>query len=269
MNTIAPARAAEPAEIYDRSFVPALFARWGPVVADAARVAPGDRVLDVACGTGALTLAAAERVGRSGAVTGLDPNPDMLAVARAKPAAIDWRQGRAEDLPFSDASFDAVVSQFGLMFFDDPARAFAEMHRVLAPGGRLAVAVFDAIETAPGYDALARLLDRLFGHEVGDAMRAPFVLGDAGRLRSLAATAFPEAEVSRHDGWVSFPSVADLVSTEHSCIWTLGGLIDDDQAAHLRREAERDLRPFVQLDGAVGFAMPALILAATMPARPG
>lgn len=266
MTTTAETRTPEPAEIYDRSFVPALFARWGPVVADAARIGPGDRVLDIACGTGALTLAAAERAGPEGAVTGLDPNPAMLAVARAKPGAVDWREGRAEALPFDDAAFDAVVSQFGLMFFDDAPCAFAEMRRVLAPGGRLAVAVFDAIGTAPGYDVLAKLLDRQCGRQIGDAMRAPFVLGDADRLRDLAATAFPDAKVTRHEGHVQFPSVADLVETEHACIWTLGGLIDAEQAARLRDAAEHELRPFVRPDGSVAFSMPALIVTATKPA---
>jgi ubiquinone/menaquinone biosynthesis C-methylase UbiE len=266
MTTTAETRTADPAEIYDRSFVPALFARWGPVVADAARIGSGDRVLDIACGTGALTLAASEHAGPEGAVTGLDPNPAMLAVAREKPVAIDWREGRAEALPFDDASFDAVVCQFGLMFFDDAPRAFAEMQRVLAPGGRLAVAVFDAIGTAPGYDALARLLDRQCGHDIGDAMRVPFALGDAAQLRELAATAFPDARVSRHEGQVHFPSVADLVETEHACIWTLGGLIDADQATRLREAAQRELLPFVRPDGSVTFAMPALVVTATKPA---
>jgi ubiquinone/menaquinone biosynthesis C-methylase UbiE len=266
MTTTAPARTAEPAEIYDRAFVPALFARWGPVVAEAARIRSGDRVLDVACGTGALTLAAAERAGPSGRVAGLDPNPGMLAVARAKPGAAEWHEGKAEALPFEDAAFDAVVSQFGLMFFDDPSRAFAEMARVLAPGGRLAVAVFDSVEASPGYDALARLCDRLFGREVGDAIRAPFAFGHGERLRSLAADTFPGAEVARHEGEVRFPSVAVLIETEHACIWTLGGLIDADQAAHLRLEAEHELRPFVRPDGSVAFAMPALIVTATKAA---
>jgi ubiquinone/menaquinone biosynthesis C-methylase UbiE len=266
MNTAAETRPTNPAEIYERSFVPALFSRWGPVVAHAARIGPGDRVLDIACGTGALTLAAAERAGPGGAVTGLDPNPAMLEVARAKSVSVDWREGSAEALPFEDAAFEAVVSQFGLMFFEDAPRAFAEMRRVLAPGGRLAVAVFDAVEAAPGYDVLARLLDRQCGREIGDAMRAPFALGDATRLSELAASAFPDATVTRHDGHVHFPCVADLVETEHSCIWTLGGMIDDEQAARLREAAEHELRSFVRSDGAVTFAMPALIVTATKPA---
>ena len=266
MPNTADTRTADPAVIYDRAFVPALFARWGPVVAEAAGIRPGDRVLDVACGTGALTLAAAEHAGPEGAVSGLDPNPEMLAVARAKPVAVDWREGRAEALPFGDATFDAVVSQFGMMFFDDAVGAFAEMHRVLAPGGRLAVAVFDAVDTAPGYDSLARLLDRQCGREIGDAMRAPFAMGDAAQLRTLAETVFASATVSRHDGHVHFPSVADLVETEHSCIWTLGGLIGDDEAARLREAAEHELRPFVRPDGSITFAMPALIVTATKTA---
>jgi ubiquinone/menaquinone biosynthesis C-methylase UbiE len=266
MSNTVDTRAADPAAIYDRAFVPALFARWGPVVAKAAGIRPGDRVLDVACGTGALTLAAAERAGPEGAVSGLDPNPEMLAVARAKPVAVDWREGRAEALPFGDATFDAVISQFGMMFFDDAAGAFAEMRRVLAPGGRLAVAVFDAVDTAPGYDILAQLLDRQCGRETGDAMRAPFSMGDAARLRDLAESAFAGATVTRHEGHVHFPSVADLVETEHSCIWTLGGLIDANEAARLREAAEHELHPFVRSDGSIAFAMPALIVTATKTA---
>ena len=156
---------AGPAEVYDRAFVPALFAQWGPVVAAAAGVAAGARVLDVGCGTGAATVAAAARAGRDGRVVGLDPNPEMLTVARRKPG-IEWVEGRAEELPFRDAEFDAVVSQFAMMFFDDRVAALREMQRVLAPGGRMAVAVCGALAASPGYSALAALLDRLFGRGV-------------------------------------------------------------------------------------------------------
>ena len=181
--------ARSPAEVYEQQFVPALFRQWGPLLCEAARVGPGQRVLDVACGTGALTTAVAERVAPGGAAIGLDANPQMLAVARRKHAGIEWREGRAEALPFPDASFDAVVSQFGLMFFDDRIKSLREMQRVLRPGGSMVVAVCDALENSPGYAALAALLDRLFGTAVGDAFRSPFVLGDEGQLLALCTAA--------------------------------------------------------------------------------
>jgi SAM-dependent methyltransferase len=92
----------------------------------------------------------------------------MLAVARRKYPSIDWRDGRAESLPFADARFDAVLSQFGLMFFVDKVAALREMRRVLRPRGRLAVAVWDALEQSPGYAAFAALLQRLFGAATAD-----------------------------------------------------------------------------------------------------
>ena len=255
-----------PAEIYDEKFVPALFAQWGPVVARAARVAQGDAVLDVACGTGALALAAAAIAGE-GRVAGLDINPEMLAVARRKSAAIDWREGAAEKLPFDDASFDAVVSQFGFMFFDDRSRALAEMMRVLKPGGHLAVAVCGALERSPGYAAFAALLDRLFGEKIGNAFRAPFVLGDADLLGRIAMDAGIEgASVEERSGKVRFRSIAELVATERACVWTLGGILDQNQFDRLLRESEQVLRPFADDKGTVSFDMPALILTARKPA---
>ena len=209
--------AKSPAEVYDELFVPALFRQWGPVMADAADLQPGERVLDVACGTGALTCAAVERVGAHGSVVGLDANPDMLAVARAKRTPIEWLDGRAEALPFENAEFDAVVSQFGLMFFDDPKRALMEMMRVLRSGGRLAVAVCDAVERSPGYAVLAETLQRLFGQRVADAFCAPFALGDPDRLHALCADAGIEgAKVAQHSGTVRFSSIRTLVSTERA-----------------------------------------------------
>src|SRR5262245_28186220 len=178
-----------PAEVYGEFFVPALFRQWGRIVADMARVGPGQRALDVACGTGVLARAMAEHAGPDGAVTGLDPNEEMLAVARGKSTRIEWKQGRAEALPFADASFDRVASQFGLMFFADQAAGLREMMRALRPGGRLAVAVWDALDHSPGYAVLAELLQRLFGAAVAEAFRAPFVLGERTALGSLCEEA--------------------------------------------------------------------------------
>lgn len=254
---------SNPAEIYDARFVPALFAHWGPIVARAAGVKRGDRVLDVACGTGAATLAAAEQAGPSGHVVGLDAKPEMLAVARRKPTPIEWMEGAAEKLPMPDSSFDAVVSQFGLMFFEDKPRALGEMMRVLRPGGAMAVAVCDAVENSPGYGAFAELLDRLFGRPVGDAFRAPFALGDAGRLQAICREAgIAQAKVTQHKEAVRFDSIEAMVSTERACVWTLGGVLDDEQFARLLTESKKALAPFATGDGAIRFDMPSLIVTA-------
>ena len=88
-----------------------------------------------------------------------------------------WRHGRAEELPFDDHTFDAVISQFGLMFFEDRQAAIREMFRVLRPGGRLAVAVWDSLENTPGYLAVTELLQRLFGAEAADALARSLCAG--------------------------------------------------------------------------------------------
>jgi SAM-dependent methyltransferase len=263
MNVAHQASTPTPAEIYEQKFVPALFHQWGAIMCELVAAGPGQRLLDVACGTGALACAALDRVGDGGQVVGLDPSPDMLSVARRKTAKIDWREGSAESVPFPDDSFDAVASQFGLMFFDDRPAAFREMMRVLRPGGRLAVAVCDAVESSPGYSAFVDLLHRLFGSQVANAFRAPFVLGDPDRLMSICAEAgIADAKVTRHHGLVRFASVEALVSTERACVWTLGGILNDAQFAELLREAQPALTRFVGADGAIAFDMPVLIVTA-------
>lgn len=255
-----------PAEVYEERFVPALFEPWSRTVVRAAQVEPNQQVLDVACGTGVLARAAADRVGPGGKVTGLDPNAEMLAVARRKNTWIEWRDGRAEALPWLGETFDAVVSQFGMMFFDSPSDALREMMRVLRPGGHLAVAVCDALDQSPGYAALAALLQALFGAKVADAFRAPFVLGDPKRLRGICDQAgLADARIEQHHGTVRFDSIEDLVSAERACAWTLGGLLDDAQFARLLEGARQVLAPFAGSDGAVSFDMPALIVTASKP----
>ena len=247
------------AEIYEEFFVPALFRRWAPIVADAAGIGAGQRVLDVACGTGVL---AREAASRDASVTGLDRNEGMLATARHIGPSIEWKTGRAEELPFADARFDAVVSQFGLMFFDDRAEALREMRRVLKPGGRLAVAVWDRLESSPGYAAMAALLERLFGPRIAGELHAPFALGDPEALRALFEEAgMSDAKVASHAGTARFPSIEAWVRTDVKG-WTLADLIDDEQYALLLREAATALRTYVKADGIVVFDAPALIATA-------
>ena len=250
------------AEIYDRFFVPALFGRWAATVAEAAGVKRGDAVLDVACGTGVLAIEAAKRAGASGRVAGLDCNAGMLAQARTKTADIAWREGAAEALPFGDGEFDAVVSQFGLMFFEDRAKALADMRRVLKPGGRLAVAVWAPLDETPGYAAMVSLLERLFGAKVASGLQAPYCLGDPEELRAVfAAAGMPEAAVVLHEGEAEFPSVDDWVATDIKG-WTLADCIDDGQFEMLKREARRELAGFAGADGTVRFRHPCIVVTA-------
>ncbi len=253
------------AEVYEEFFLPALFQEWAPRIVDAARIGTGQHVLDVACGTGVLARAAAERVGPDGKVVGLDMNDGMLAVARRKAPHVVWRQGRAESLPFDAGSFDAVASQFGLMFFDDRSAAIREMWRVLRPGGRLVVAVWDSLENTPGYAAVTGMLQRLFGANVADALRIPYVLGDPQALRAfLAESGVVNAEIATHEGTARFPSIDDWIFTDVKG-WTLADMIDDAQYAKLRAEAHRELRGFVGRDGAVSFRAPAHIATSLKP----
>lgn len=251
------------AEVYEEFFVPALFRQWAGPVADAAAIAPGQDVLDVACGTGVLAREALARARPGGAVVGLDRNEGMLAVARRIAPDIEWRHGQAEALCGPDARFDAVVSQFGLMFFEDRPAALGEMWRVLRPGGRLAVAVWDRLDRTPGYAAIVALLQRLFGKRVSDALRAPYVLGDTDELSALFAGAgIANARIDTRDGTARFPSIEAWVHTDVRG-WTLADLIDDDQYRLLQREAQRNLTAFAQADGTVSFHHPAHIVTAT------
>jgi SAM-dependent methyltransferase len=203
------------AQVYERQLVPAVFGPWAPRVLDLAAPAAGERVLDVACGTGVVARLAAERVGADGRVVGLDLNPGMLVVARSLPvggAPIGWVQATAGRLPFPDGSFEVVCCQLGLQFFPDRAAALAEMARVLVGGGRLAVMVWRSIDHSPGFAVLAEALDRHVGPAAGAVMRAPFGLGEEGALRGLVAGAgFREVRLHQQAGVVRFGSARELV----------------------------------------------------------
>lgn len=256
---------ASAADIYETFFVPALFGEWAPRIADAARLSPSDDVLDIACGTGVVAREALKRIESAGSVTGLDRNADMLAVARRVTPGITWREGMAEDVPFDDGSFDAVVSQFGLMFFEDQVTALKEMHRVLRPDGRLVVAVWDSLERSPGYQAVTALLQRLFGTSIADAMRAPFTLGETADVLQLFDKAgIKNASLETVVGTASFPSIDAWVHTDIKG-WTLADLIDDEQYALFETEARKELAQFADKDGRVSFASPAHLVSAVKP----
>ncbi len=253
---------SEAAEIYEKSFVPALFVQWAPRVADAASVAAGDRVLDVGCGTGVLAREAATRVAPNGRVVGLDLNEGMLGVARRLRPDIEWRRGDAVDLPFDDASFDVVASQFALMYFPDRVTSLSEMMRVLAPDGRLAVAVWGPFELATGYVILTEIAERRCGQAAADVLTAPFALGDGDALTSLFAEAgVVDVSLELVEGTCIYPSIEYFVETEVKGS-PLDDLLNDDSYRALADEALVGLDAFRVDGGQVVMPMAALIATA-------
>jgi ubiquinone/menaquinone biosynthesis C-methylase UbiE len=255
------------AEAYEALFVPALFGPWAPIVADAARIEPGQRVLDVACGTGVLAREAASRTGSSGHVAGVDPISGMLEVAKKLAPSIEWRAGVAESLPFADRSFDAVVSQFGLMFFTDRSRALREMLRVSAPDGLLAVAVWDSLASNPAYATAVALLDRVAGRRAGDALRAPFVLGDRGELAKLFENAgAASVEVATHKATAQFPSIHVMVEADlRGWLPVMGVFLDEEEISRVLQEAQPALGAYATAEGRVVFESSAHIVTAVKP----
>ncbi len=246
------------AEVYESFFVPALFAPWPPVVLDAVGLRHGEDLLDVGCGTGVLAREAARRLGDSGSVTGLDVNPGMLAVAGRAPERVRWVEGPAECLPFGDAEFDRVTSQFVLMFVPDPVLALREMARVTRRGKRVAVATWCAVGESPGYAAMVELLDEVLGRAAAEALLAPFVLGTADVVRGLLGQALGDVQVTRHRGEARFASLDQWLHTDIRG-WTLAGSVDEDQYAELCARARTRLARFVGADGRVRFDAPALV----------
>lgn len=252
------------ATAYEELHVPALFSEWTARVLDAAEVAPGARVLDVACGTGVLTRAAAKRAGASGQVVGVDSNRGMLTVARRLNDEIDWRQGTAEALPCDDSSFDRVVSQFGMMFFVDPSRAVEEMLRVLVPGGRLAIAVWNSLENSPAYSREVELLERMAGAAAANALRVPFAMGDLSVLKTLVEDAGAAAvEGVTPMGRAIFPSIRSMVEADlRGWLPVMGVDLDEGLIRAILAEAERELADFVVARGRMEFDSPAHIVSA-------
>ena len=251
------------AEIYEEFFVPALFQEWTARVVDQAQIISGQRVLDIACGTGVLSRTALNYVGNTGSVVGVDINEGMLAVARNKHPDVEWKQTPAESLPFDTGSFDAVISQFGLMFFENRTRAIEEMIRVLRPDGKLVIAVWDTLENTAGYLAMVDLLQQLFGDEAANGLRVPYNLGDVDKLKSLfQQPKLKNVKVDTQEGYARFPSLEAWIYTDIKG-WVLADMIDDEQYARLLKEARTALASFVADEGSVVFKAPAHIVSAT------
>jgi ubiquinone/menaquinone biosynthesis C-methylase UbiE len=256
-----------PAEIYERHLVPRCFLPWARDLVDLVGPKPGERALDVACGTGAVTRVVAERVAPEGRVVGFDVNAGMIAVARSLVSApnIQWREASVLALPFGDGSFEFVICQQGLQFFPDQPLALRQMRRVLVPGGRrLGVSCWRTSAESPAYAAIEHALTRRLGSERGKP--PPFSLSDAGQLRTLIEGAgFRQVEVESKTKMVEWPSTNLFVrATGVSAPTMLGSLAAQGDAVltEIAAEVEAEVRPFRQADGGIKFPMGSNLLTA-------
>lgn len=181
-----PQPVLNPAQTYEDYFVPAMFRPWADELIERAQPQPGERILDIACGSGIVARLIAQRLAGQATISGLDMSPAMIEVAKSASAregtSIDWHIGSADALPFTDDTFDLVLIQHGLQFFPDRPAALREVHRVVASGGRVATATWLGPERHPYSKTMAEAIERHLG---ASATGGPLSLGDADELRRL------------------------------------------------------------------------------------
>jgi ubiquinone/menaquinone biosynthesis C-methylase UbiE len=191
-------------EVYDRFLVPLIFEPYALDLAERlAKTDPRD-VLETAAGTGVLTRAIASRLPANARIVITDLNQPMLGHAKARQShdgRIEWRQADALALPFEDQSFDAVVCQFGVMFFPDKVRGYEEARRVLKPGGRFFFNVWDQISENEFADSVTGALAALFPHDPPRFLaRIPHGYHDVDQIRGeLNAVGFADISVDAVD----------------------------------------------------------------------
>ncbi len=236
-------------------------------------IGSGDAVLDIATGPGEPALTVAALVGPEGRVVGIDPVPEMVAAARRASDRLGLRNAQfevafADQLPFPDGSFDAVISRFGVMFFPSPVDAVREVLRVLKPGGKLALAVWNFAERNPFLNTVTAVIDRYADSpppatDALDAYRFAIpgklrdVLGEAGAAdtseRLLAFTI--EAPVSVEEFWTLRCEISDKLRGKVA-------MLSKEQLTEAKRESFAAVRKYSAGDG-MRFPAEVLIVSGT------
>jgi SAM-dependent methyltransferase len=250
----------KPPDVYEAIFVPAMFEPLAKITLQCAKLAAGERVLDLACGTGIVARRAAPLLGENGSVTAVDLRPGMIAKGRSlgsSGAPIRWLEGNATKLLLDDEAFDVVLCQQGLQFFEDKPAAVSEMRRVLDHRGRIVLAIWRGLDHLTLFKDLtaaeARHLETL-GVTYED-VAAPFLfdkpddiqrlLRDAGfkdiRLAEATVTAvFPSAERFVRDVEMAYASVMPLFVRSPAAFDAFVTAVDRDVRPAIERYRDGD-----------------------------
>jgi ubiquinone/menaquinone biosynthesis C-methylase UbiE len=242
------------AELYERYAVKYFIGPWAPGLVAAAALQPGQRVLDVACGTGVVAHLAASKVRPTGHVTGLDINAGMLAVARslALPigTSVTWVEGSAVAMDLPDASFQVVLCQQGLQFFPDKLAALRQMRRVLVPDGRVLLSVWKS--EGPYNAAVGDALEQHVGTEAATKYRASRVVPDAEELdRLLLAAGFRDVSIRPSVMTVRLPSIDSFVLNHLSALPVAGAVaaLNEKERAALASQVRAALQAYADNGG--------------------
>jgi len=241
----------EQAEAYEELLVPAITGQWAAPMLDLAGVSAGQRVLDVACGTGVLARAAAERVGPTGHVVGVDLNPAMLTVAARIRPDLEWREGDAANLPLEDERFDSALCLSALFFFPDVNAAVAEMARVVRTGGVVVIQTYASLDDQPVYGQFIETVLRYASEDARSLIDTYFSRGDLPALRQTfeGASLRVEQTVSPM-GVAAYGSWDELIATEVKST-PLVDRLTDDQLEQIRQDLESLLRRHQAPDGSL------------------
>ncbi|MHC1783065.1 MAG: class I SAM-dependent methyltransferase [Anaerolineaceae bacterium] len=256
------------AETYERFFVKSIYRFWTPLLLERAAPKAGETVLDVACGTGVVARSVVPLVGEAGRVVGLDINPSMLEVACKQFSdnceAIDWREGRAEKLPFSDREFHLVTCQQGMQFFNRPT-AVREMRRVLRGKGRVAIAVWRSLDDNLFYRTIFGALASVFNIPMVE-LANPFSYGDQDELRDLLIEAgFKRVNIEAVRHPVYFHEVDHFMETTvraASVVIPAFAAMDGEMRADLMSKVNQQVADYLMdhtMGGVLSFTMAANI----------
>jgi ubiquinone/menaquinone biosynthesis C-methylase UbiE len=255
------------AQRYQRYVARYILGPWAPLLVETAGIVSGERVLDVACGTGVVARIATERVGVTGKVVGLDLNPGMIAVAQTLPrpagAKIEWDIRSVLDLGFEDGSFDAVLCQQGLQFFPDKLTALREIRRVLRRDGRIALSVWSS--TGHYNSALGKALEQFVSRETADRFCASRQAPSKDELLHLAVDAgFSDVQINLVHLDIRLPR-PDQFALQHLAATPVASVIaatDAETRALIGTSVMRQLERYADAAGAITYPEETYVLTA-------